>query len=174
MNTNVPVTTCTHCGSNLTAADLMGTSCRYCGTALPHQVRAAQQVAVVNQMLADRNGDGIPDAFQHLVQPYPGAPGAGPYGAPPGVGPYGAPPGAGPYGAPPGTGPYGAPPGAGFYGAPPGAGPYGAPPMVMAHAIQAQQQAFRSAARTGTIIAIFSVFVVMFVGGMAAFFALAR
>ena len=93
MNTNVPVTTCSHCGSNLSAADLMGTSCRYCGTALPHQVRAAQQVAVVNQMLADRNGDGIPDAFQHLVQPYPGAPpGAGPYGAPPVAGPYGAPP----------------------------------------------------------------------------------
>jgi len=157
MNTNVPVTTCSHCGSNLSAADLMGTSCRYCGTALPHQVRAAQQVAVVNQMLADRNGDGIPDAFQHLVQPYPGAP-----------------PGAGPYGAPPGAGPYGAPPGAGPYGAPPVAGPYGAPPVVMAHAVQAQQQAFRSAARTVTIIAIFSVVAVMFAGGMVAFLAFAR
>lgn len=148
MNTNVPVTTCSHCGSNLSAADLMGTSCRYCGTALPHQVRAAQQVAVVNKMLADRNGDGIPDAFQHLVQPYTGAP--------------------------PVAGPYGAPPVAGPYGAPPGAGPYGAPPMVMAHAVQAQQQAFRSAARMVTVIVILSAVGVMFVGGIVAFLVLAR
>ncbi|MBX3259050.1 MAG: hypothetical protein KIS78_15910 [Labilithrix sp.] len=63
----VPTVSCNNCGTNFTTDDLRGTSCRYCGTVLAHHARAAQQVAVVNQMLADRNGNGIPDAFEGLV-----------------------------------------------------------------------------------------------------------
>lgn len=63
----VPTVSCTNCGKNFTTDDLRGTSCRFCGTVLAHHARAAQQVAVVNQMLADRNGNGIPDAYEGLV-----------------------------------------------------------------------------------------------------------
>lgn len=63
----VPTVSCTHCGKNFTTDDLRGTNCRYCGTLLAHHARAAQQVAVINQMLADRNGNGIPDAYEGLV-----------------------------------------------------------------------------------------------------------
>ena len=63
----VPTVSCTNCGKNFTTDDLRGTSCRYCGTLLAHHARAAQQVAVVNQMMADRNGNGIPDAFEGIV-----------------------------------------------------------------------------------------------------------
>jgi hypothetical protein len=47
--------------------DMARPNCAYCGTVLPHHARAAQQVAVVNQMMADRNGNGIPDAFEGLL-----------------------------------------------------------------------------------------------------------
>jgi len=63
----VPTVSCTNCGKNFTTDDLRGTSCKYCGTVLAHHARAAQQVAVINQMMADRNGNGIPDAFEGLV-----------------------------------------------------------------------------------------------------------
>jgi hypothetical protein len=63
----VPTVACTNCGKNFTTDELRATSCRYCGTLLAHHARAAQQVAVVNQMLADRNGNGIPDAYEGLV-----------------------------------------------------------------------------------------------------------
>ena len=85
----VPTVACTNCGKNFTTDDLRGTNCRYCGTLLAHHARAAQQVAVVNQMLADRNGNGIPDAYEGLVanaqanamnQAFGVAP--GPYGSP--------------------------------------------------------------------------------------------
>ena len=57
----VPTVSCTNCGKNFTTDDLRGTSCKFCGTLLAHHARAAQQVAVINQMMADRNGNGIPD-----------------------------------------------------------------------------------------------------------------
>lgn len=63
----VPTVSCTNCGKNFTTDDLRGTSCKYCGTLLAHHARAAQQVAVINQMMADRNGNGIPDAYEGLV-----------------------------------------------------------------------------------------------------------
>ncbi len=58
---------CPTCGANLTPMDMARPNCAYCGTVLPHHARAAQQVAVVNQMMADRNGNGIPDAFEGLL-----------------------------------------------------------------------------------------------------------
>jgi hypothetical protein len=63
----VPTVSCTNCGKNFTTDDLRGTSCKYCGTLLAHHARAAQQVAVINQMMADRNGNGIPDAYEGLM-----------------------------------------------------------------------------------------------------------
>lgn len=92
----VPTVSCTNCGKNFTTDDLRGTNCRYCGTVLAHHARAAQQVAVINQMMVDRNGNGIPDAFEGLAQNaqanamnqafgYPHAPPAGGFGAPPPV-----------------------------------------------------------------------------------------
>ena len=63
----VPTVACTNCGKNFTTDELRLTNCRYCGTLLAHHARAQQQVAVVHQMLADRNGNGIPDAYEGLV-----------------------------------------------------------------------------------------------------------
>ena len=42
---------CSSCGASLSLDDLRGANCRYCGTALPHHARAAEQAALVNQML---------------------------------------------------------------------------------------------------------------------------
>jgi hypothetical protein len=56
----VPTNTCPHCGRNLSTDDLRGQNCPSCGTALPHHARAAQQVALVNQMMA-----------QHMAAPPP-------------------------------------------------------------------------------------------------------
>jgi hypothetical protein len=58
---------CPTCGANLTPQDMAKPNCTYCKTVLPHHARAAQQVAVVNQMMQDRNGNGIPDAFEGLI-----------------------------------------------------------------------------------------------------------
>jgi hypothetical protein len=65
---SVPVPSCDNCGKNFTTDDLRGTACKNCGTVLAHHRRAAQQVAVINQMMVDRNGNGIPDAFEPMVQ----------------------------------------------------------------------------------------------------------
>ncbi len=56
----VPSPQCPHCGRNLSTDDLRGMNCPSCGTALPHHARAAQQVALVNQVLA-----------QHMAAPPP-------------------------------------------------------------------------------------------------------
>ena len=67
MNAGVPSVNCTHCGKNLTTDDLRRIDCKHCGTVLPHHARAQQQIAVVQGMMADRNGNGIPDAYEPLV-----------------------------------------------------------------------------------------------------------
>jgi hypothetical protein len=95
---NVPSVACTNCGKPFTTDDLRGTNCRFCGTLLAHHARAQQQVAVVQQMMVDRNGNGIPDVYEGLVanaqanalQAAFGANPSNPY-APPPYG-YGAPP----------------------------------------------------------------------------------
>lgn len=58
---------CTNCGKNMTTDDLRRVNCVYCGTVLAHHQRAAQQVAVINQMMVDSNGNGIPDAFEGIA-----------------------------------------------------------------------------------------------------------
>lgn len=55
---------CTHCGSNLSAEDLHNASCTYCGTVLPHHAKAAEKAALVQQLLADANGNGSPDVLE--------------------------------------------------------------------------------------------------------------
>src|SRR5687767_9871614 len=67
MSAGVPSVNCTHCGKNLTTDDLRRIDCKHCGTVLPHHARAQQQIAVVQGMMADRNGNGIPDAYEPLV-----------------------------------------------------------------------------------------------------------
>ena len=84
---------CPTCGANLSLDDLRGSNCRYCGTALPHQARAAEQAALVNQMLNQQfqaRGLAVPT---NPVVPYS-------YGAPPVMPPLPPlPPGMIPYGA---------------------------------------------------------------------------
>ena len=63
----VPTVRCTNCGRTFTTDDLRGKSCRCSGTLLAHHARAAQQVAVIHSTTADRNGNGIPDAYEGLV-----------------------------------------------------------------------------------------------------------
>jgi hypothetical protein len=77
--------------------DMAKPACTYCGTALPHHARAAQQVAVVNQIMADRGASGMPRAFEGLL-------GNAPHGQPHLMGVH-VPPGAQvtPFGAPPGV-----------------------------------------------------------------------
>jgi hypothetical protein len=85
---------CSHCGANLSLDDLRGTNCRYCGTALPHQARAAEHAALVNQMLNQQfQARGLTPPTNPMV-PYqygtqPNWPPTGPM-APPGMMPYGA------------------------------------------------------------------------------------
>ncbi len=75
MNT-APQPTCPRCGAGLSLDDLRGQNCRFCGAALPHQQRAAEHAALVNQVLNQQ--------FQQRGLPPPGAPvvpyqfGAGP------------------------------------------------------------------------------------------------
>ncbi len=90
MNQPPPQPRCSHCGANLSLDDLRGTNCRYCGTALPHQARAAEQAALVNQMLNQQfqaRGLAVPAnpmvPYQYGAPPNlpPMAPGMMPYGA---------------------------------------------------------------------------------------------
>ena len=60
---------CTHCGANLTADDMRMTNCRFCGTVLAHHARAMEKVAVVQGLLGDANGNGIPDALEGMIAP---------------------------------------------------------------------------------------------------------
>lgn len=88
MSAQGPQQRCAHCGANLSLDDLRGTSCRYCGTVLPHHARAAEQAALVNQVLNQQlQARGLPPPATPIV-PYQ-------YGAPPGA--PGAPPGGVPY-----------------------------------------------------------------------------
>jgi hypothetical protein len=77
---SVPNPTCTNCGQPLSTDELRGDNCRYCGTALPHRARAAEQVAVVNQIMAQHGVPGWGGAF--------GAPPAGGFGGPMPPNPY--------------------------------------------------------------------------------------
>lgn len=52
---------------------MQNVDCRYCGTVLPHRARAMEKVAVASQILADADGDGVPDIVQHLMPSQGGA-----------------------------------------------------------------------------------------------------
>ena len=66
----VPTNTCPHCGRNLSTDDLRGQNCPSCGTALPHHARAAQQVALVNQMMAQHMGGTAPPPYGAYGNPH--------------------------------------------------------------------------------------------------------
>jgi len=97
---------CTHCGANLTPQDMQNPDCPYCKTALPHHARAAEHAQLVSNMLADRDGDGVPDAYQPWVRNVMG--GGPPAGSPAGPNlpgpPHGPPGGPPPVMAPTGMG----------------------------------------------------------------------
>lgn len=63
----VPSPMCPHCGRNLSTDDLRGINCPSCGTSLPHHARAAQQVALVNQVMAQHMA-AIPTYGMHHQQ----------------------------------------------------------------------------------------------------------
>ena len=80
MNQPPPQPRCSSCGASLSLDDLRGTNCRYCGTALPHHARAAEQAALVNLMLNQQlQARGLAVPANPLV-PYQ-------YGAPPAMPP---------------------------------------------------------------------------------------
>lgn len=84
---------CATCGASLSLEQLRGTDCPYCHTVFPHHGRAAEQAALVNQIMAQQTAQaGYPGAWQ----PPPAQYGVTPpqYGAPPQYGgpaqnPYG-------------------------------------------------------------------------------------
>ena len=143
----VPSVSCTNCGKNFTTDDLRGTSCRFCGTLLAHHARAAQQVAVVNQMLADRNGNGIPDAYEGLMANAQANALNQAFGMSP-------------------PSPYGPP--AGGFGAP--MNPYNA--QAQMHVVNVGQQVNQAMSKVTLIVVISIIFfvVLMFAGAMTAFF----
>ena len=75
---------CSNCGATLTPEDMQSKACRYCGTVFEHYARAAEKVAVVQQLLAPGPG-GVPMALQAMMGT-PMQPGAFPPLAPPASG----------------------------------------------------------------------------------------
>jgi hypothetical protein len=57
---------CSNCGATLTPEDMQSKACRYCGTVFEHYARAAEKVAVVQQLLAPGPG-GVPVALQGMM-----------------------------------------------------------------------------------------------------------
>jgi len=64
---------CSKCGAEANQESLQRGSCEYCGTVLPHVVRAAEKAAQVQALLADRDGNGVPDVLENLHQVQPTA-----------------------------------------------------------------------------------------------------
>jgi hypothetical protein len=160
---SVPQPACTSCGKNFTTDVLRAVACKHCGTVLAHHRRAAEQVAVIHEMMADRNGNGIPDAYEglvanaqsnaalHVQANMMGMPQASPYAA---------------SGAS-----YGAPPAGGFGAAPPVA--MGPPPYAMQADASANAVGKAVAGATiAMIVVVVLVALVLMVGGFFAFFLL--
>lgn len=146
---------CGHCGANLSQEDMHQPKCRFCGTVLAHYARAAEKVAVVNAMMRDANGNGIPDALEGMA----GLPTGGPV---PPMG--GAPmtPGARPMISQGGMAMLGGGPAPPMGGGPVGSfGPMGGAPDVYGHA--------RRGMRTFMIVAVVGAVVLMMVIGGAVF-----
>lgn len=141
---------CPTCGATLTPLDMAKPSCSYCGTVLPHHARAAEQAALVNQMMADRGASGMPRVFEGLLA-------NAPQGQPHLIG----------VNVPPSTQvtPFGGPPGGPFVG-PPGV------PMVYAQLHTQGMQAANSARNAVLLIVIAVVVIVLMMGAGAAMFVL--
>jgi hypothetical protein len=75
-------TSCPNCGGTFSPEEFNLPSCKYCGKVLPNYAAAAQKVAVVQALMHDSTGSGIPDGMKGMVGPYapflPGTPYAGP------------------------------------------------------------------------------------------------
>ena len=57
---------CSNCGGTQGLEAIRAGECEFCRAPLPHVVDAAAKAAAMNELLADRDGDGIPDALQQL------------------------------------------------------------------------------------------------------------
>lgn len=57
---------CQQCGAAPDLDAVQKGQCRYCGVALPHAVKAAAKAQLLQQLLTDEDGDGIPDALEAL------------------------------------------------------------------------------------------------------------
>jgi hypothetical protein len=57
---------CTQCGAAATPEAVAAGHCSFCGTSFPHAVRAAEKARAVESLLADHDGDGVPDALALL------------------------------------------------------------------------------------------------------------
>ncbi|MEM9692526.1 MAG: hypothetical protein AAGA56_08280 [Myxococcota bacterium] len=60
---------CRECGALITEAELSKKSCPYCGAILPHVADAKVKAELAKELLADRNGDGVPDMFEAVLKP---------------------------------------------------------------------------------------------------------
>lgn len=57
---------CQQCGAAPDLDAVQKGQCRYCGAALPHAVKAAAKAQLLQQLLTDDDGDGVPDALEAL------------------------------------------------------------------------------------------------------------
>jgi hypothetical protein len=139
-------TSCPNCGATFSPEEFNLPSCKYCGKVLPNYAAAAQKVAVVQALMHDSTGSGVPDGLKGMVGPY--AP-VMPLAVPPTFG--------GPYAGPP------------VLGAPPQGPPgYGAAVAIPAILEQAQRK-IRRAVFWGLVLPI----VVLLVVGAVMMFAFA-
>jgi hypothetical protein len=144
---------CTTCGATLSLQQLAGTDCPFCHTAFPHHAAAAQQAALVNQVMQQQAAQAPWGGYAPPPQPGAQVPFTGYGQSPPQAqNPYGygqPPPGQNPYA-------YGQPPAQQNYG-------FGGP--------QFEQQMVRNAKTTAVVLAIsFGLVFVFMAIGFAAFF----
>ena len=57
---------CTTCGAEQSLEAVRRGTCEYCAKPLPNAVDAAAKAAAMRELLADRDGDGLPDALAQL------------------------------------------------------------------------------------------------------------
>lgn len=57
---------CPSCSAGLSAEQMLGDDCPFCGVALPHAAEAIKETAELRELLRDRDGNGVPDVFDAM------------------------------------------------------------------------------------------------------------
>ena len=57
---------CPTCSAGLSAEQMLGDNCPFCGVALPHAAEAIKETAELRELLRDRDGNGVPDIFDSM------------------------------------------------------------------------------------------------------------